>query len=419
MKRALAIAFLIATVAVANAALPVAGRSGAVFEIQAGPQLLVQFSHAEQALELLAERGWNVRDLRVRLAQDPYDATLAPVDVLLPSSLPLEDQFFVLVQGVVRKNLGESQLAAELSDLVAAHMAPPSSRLRQRWEAGFQAALWAGDIERTALLELLWRNFKEDGVRAAKSLDDVWRMVESKSNLEGVASALWDVTLAALLAPQKLGWSVGPWAGASAPALAGDAAFRFVVPQVKFVALLPEGDGVAVLPGRLVRSAARLVLFYEDGRFDTLELEPGQEGKASFWGVKAVLLGVLSLPGEAQASFAVRELRDYPVRLGAVDLVAEGDSWQLSWEVESQEEVDAYVVEVWAVAEDGGKIVDRQLIPTAGVGPALLAWSAEARPQPSQLRVYALTQQGVLARLFTTPVLDFSGEKQAPYTPEQ
>ncbi|MFN3413967.1 MAG: hypothetical protein ACK42L_07910, partial [Thermoanaerobaculum sp.] len=192
MKRALVIALLAGTGAVAHASLPVVGGSGAIFELQAGPQLLVQFSHAEQALELLAERGWNVRDLRVRLAQDPYDATLAPVDVVLPSSLPLEDQFFLLVQGVVRKNLGESQLAAELADVVAAHMAPPASRLRQRWEAGFQASLWAGQVERTALLELLWRNFKEDGVRAAKSLDDVWRMVESTSNREGVASALWD-----------------------------------------------------------------------------------------------------------------------------------------------------------------------------------------------------------------------------------
>ncbi len=419
MKRALAAFLLAGTASISSATLPLAGRSGAIFELEAGPQLLLQFSHADQTLGLLAERGWDVRGLRVRLAKDPYDATLPPVDVVLPSALPLEDQFFVLVQGVVRKNLTNSQLGTELADLVAAHMSPPSSRLRQRWEAALQAALGAGEIERTALLELLWRTSKEQGVRAAKSLEDVWRIVGRDGDQRAVAAALWDVTLAALLAPDKLGWMVRPWDAAAPAPLAGDAVFRFVVPQVRWVRLLQEGDGVAVVPGRLSACTSRLVVFYEDGRWDTLELEPGQETKVSFWGVKALLLGVLSLPGEAQASFALRQLRDYPVRLGAVDLVAEGDSWQLSWEVESQEEVEAFVVEVWAVGEEGGKVMDRQFIPTSGSGPALLAWSSEAWPQPSQLRVYALTQRGVLARLFTTPVLDPLGEKPAPNAPEQ
>lgn len=419
MKRALIALLLAGTASVSTATLPVAGRLGTIYQLEAGPELLVQFSHAEQTLEFLAQRGWNVRDVRVRLAKNPYDATLPPADVVLPSSLPLEDQFFLLVQGVVRRNLADSPLSAELADLVAAHMAPPASRLRQQWEAAFQAALWAGEIERTALLELLWRTSWEQGVRAAKSLEAAWRLVAGDGDHAAVTSALWDVTVAALFAPEKLGWKVPPVAEAAASPLVGDTVFRFVVPQVRWVQLHQEGDGVAVFPGRLAGGASRLVVFYEDGRFDTLDLEPGQETKTSFWGVKTVLLGVLSLPGEAQASFALRQLRDYPVRLGAVDLVADGDSWQLSWEVESQEEVDAFVVEVWAVGEQGGKVLDRQLIPTAGSGPALLAWSSEAWPQASQLRVYALTQQGVLARLFTSPVLGPSGEKQAPHAPEQ
>lgn len=417
MKRALVALLLLGTASISSATLPVIGRGGAIFQLEAGPELLVQFSHADQTLQLLAERGWDIRDFQVRLGSNPYDATLPPVDVVLPSALSLEDQFFLLVQGVVRKNLKDSQLSAELADLVAAHMAPPSSRFRQRWEAAFQEALWAGEIERTALLELLWRTSKEQGVRAAKRLEDVWRMVGREGEPRTVASALWDVTLAALFAPEKLGWKVGPLA-AAAPPLAGDAVFRFVLPQVRWVQLPLEGDGVAVFPGRLLGAFSRLVVFYEDGRLDTLELEPGQESKAPYWGVRAVLLGVLSFPGEAQASFALRQLRDYPVRLGAVDLVAEGDSWQLAWEVESQEGVDAFVVEVWAVGEEGGRLMDRQLIPTSGSGPALLAWSSDARPQASQLRVYALTQQGVLARLFTSPVLDPLGEKEARNAPE-
>lgn len=419
MKKAcIALAF-VGIASVSGAAPPVAGKLGTLFQLEGGPQLLVQLAHADQTLEFLVQRGWDVRDLRVRLASNPYDATQPPADVVLPSALPLEDQFFLLVQGVVRKNLAESQLSAELAGLVAAHMAPPASRLRQQWEAAFQAALWAGEIERTALLELLWRTSQEQGVRAAKSLEDVWRMVAGDGDRVAMASALWEVALAALFAPEKLGWRVGPLAPAAAPTLAGDTVFRFVVPQVKWLQLPQEGDGVAVFPGRLAGSASRLVVFYEDGRFDTLELEPGRETKVSFWGVKAVLLGVLSLPGEAQVSFSLRQLRDYPVRLGAFDLVSDGDSWQLSWEVESQEEVDAFVVEVWAAGEEGGKVLDRQLIPTAGFGPALLAWTSEAWPQASQVRVYALTQQGVLARLFTSPVLGPSGEKQAPNAPEQ
>lgn len=406
VKRALGAILLIAATGVASAALPIAGKRGTVYEVQNSPNLLAQFAHAEQALAFLAERGWEVRDLRVRLTDNPYDATQRAADVVLPASLPLEDQFFLLVQGVVRKNLSASPLAGELADLVAASLAPPSSQLRRQWEASFQAALWAGDIERTALLELLWRTGKDEAVRAARSFEDVWRLVGVADDPDAVADALWDVALAALFAPQKLGWAVRPVTRFSPPALAGDAAYRLVVPQMRWTYVPPTGDGVAVLTSRLARASARLVVVYEDGRFDALRVCPGEEARVSFWGVEAVLLGVASLPGEAQASFAFRELRDYPVRLGAVDLVAEGESWQLSWEVERQEDVEAYVVEVLTVGEEGERVAERHLIPTAGTGPALLAWTSEARSESCQLRVYALTQGGVLARLFTSPLLE-------------
>lgn len=406
MKRALVPILLVATAAVGSAAWTLAGKRGAIYEIQPSAAFLAQLAHAEQTLAFLAERGWEVRDLRVRLAGDPYDATQVAADVVVPASLPWEDQFFLLVQAVVRKNLSSSSLAGDLASLVAASLAPPSSRLRQQWEASFQAALLAGDIERTALLELLWRTGKEDAVRAAQSPEDAWRLVGAYEDREAVADALWEVTLAALFAPGKLGWTVGPVTMASAPVLAGDAAYRFVVPQLRWVRVPPEGDGVAVLPSRLVRASARLVVLYDDGRFDSLKLEPAEETRTSFWGAKAVLVGVVSFPGEALASFAFRDLRDYPVRPGAIDLVAEGQTWQLSWEVESQEDVDAYVVEVRTVGDDGEKVAEQHLIPTAGSGPVLLAWASEARSESCQLRVYALTRSGILARLYTSPLLE-------------
>ncbi|MGC8915555.1 MAG: hypothetical protein ACP5NF_01080 [Thermoanaerobaculum sp.] len=413
MKRASPLLVILVTATGAGAAIPLQGKKGAIYHLAPGPQAAAQFAQAEQTLSLLAERGWEVRGVRVRLGGDPFDATQPAADVVLPASLSLEDQVFVLVQGVVRRNLQGAPLAGELADLVAAHTAPAGSRLRREWEKGFQAALLAGEIERTALLEFLWRAAREQGVRAAGSIPEVWRFLGVDESPEALVGAVWDVALAALFAPDRLGWTVGPVPPADALEASGGAVFRFVTPQVRWLRVVGEGDGVAVLPMRLAGTAARLVVVYDDGRLDSLPLAAGDEVKASFWGVKAVFLGVLSLPGEAQASFAFRELRDYPVRMGAFDVRAEDGTWQVSWDVEEQEDVEAFVVEVWAVRGNGGRVVARDLVPAAGSGPMAFAWASEERPEPCQLRVYALTRTGVVARLLTSPVLGSLGDQEA------
>jgi len=384
-----------------------------VLEAEPSPNLPAQVAGVEQTLAVLAQRGWPVQGMRIRLAREPFDATRFAADVVLPTSLAPEDNAFLLARGVVARLAGGHPWGEVLADCVAAHLAPPSSRLRREWEAAWQRKLLAGELERTALLELLWRQKGDAGVRQVAEGQNPWQLLGADA--AGLEEALWEVALAGLLAPSKLGFVVGPvlWDGLAA--MGGDGTFRFVAPSVRFLALEGEAEALGLMPTRLRRAAARAVVLYDDGRFDTLSLAPGEEAVLPRMGVQRVVLAVLSLPGEALASFALREVRDYPVRLGEVEVVQQDDTLQLAWEVEQQQDVAAYVVEVWGVASKP-TLQERSVIPTSEAGPAKLFWAWEAAGEPVQVRVYALTRSGLLAKLFTTPSFAASSQHldQAP-----
>lgn len=382
-------------------------KTGAVFQGETAASASSSLTMLEQTLSLLRGRGWPV-SLRVRLAANPYDATQPEADVTVPLSLPVEEQTFLLTQGVVRKALGPTPWTELLASLVAAHLSPPSSKLRLEWEKGWQSRLLQGDLENTAILELLWRRRADEGLRQLAKEGNPWRLLSTGTEERGFQEALWEIILAGLLKPEKLGFSVGPASWEKTELLKGDGVFRFVNPHIRWVRVAKEGDALGILASRLRAASARVVVVYEDGRFDQVALEPGQELPVPLWGVKELVLGILSFPPEATASFAFRPLRDYPVRLEAAQLSQEEGAWQLAWTVGEQQDVRAYVVEVWGVGAQGSFPKERHLIPTTQAGPAQLVWSWEGQGEPRQVKVFALTENGLLAQLFVTPVLNDS-----------
>lgn len=420
MKQLLCSVALLTAAQVAMAT-PRTSPSGAVLEVEPVPGGAAAVATAEQTLATLRQRGWPVNHLRVRLTANPWDATLPNADVLLPTSLGAEDQVFVLVQGVVRKALGRTAASEAAASLVAAHLAPPASALRRQWEAGWQRRLVAGEVEGTALMELVWRTRGDDGLRELAEESDPWALAAKLWPPEALEASLWEVVLAGLLAPNKLGFTVPPATWSKGETLNDDALFRFVRPQLRWLELVSDSDAVAIYASRLRQASARVVVLYQDGRFDVATLEAGQELAVPRWGVRQVLLGLLSLPGEGVASLAWRNLRDWPVRLGSVEVAHEDGVWQLAWSVEEQASVDAYLVELWGTDAKGPVLRQRELLPTTEGGPAQLLWSCEPQREPTQVRVYALTKPGLLALLFATPVLeepltqqvDQAGEDQA------
>ncbi|MCX7895071.1 MAG: hypothetical protein N2447_03810 [Thermoanaerobaculum sp.] len=417
MKRWFFPMLLLLTIGHADAGFSIAGSKGAIFVLEPSPQLGLQLAQAEQTLALLAGRGWDVRELRVRFTSNPYDATQGSADVVLPSHLGVEEHVFLLVRGVVRRQLKDRELGGAWADLLAAHLAPPGSRLRRQWEESFQASLWAGDWQRTALLELFWRHYRDQGVRTIGSVEAAWRLLVKEKGEEKVVHALWEVILAALLEPSRLGFTVNPWPMTGSGELLGDTVVSLAAPQLRWLQLPREADGIGLSTNRLSAAAVRLLVLYQDGRWDALTPAAGEERRVPLWGVRAAFVGVLALAGEATASFSLRELHGYPVRLGAVEVVEEGDHWQAFWQVEEQQDVQSFVVEVWSFAGTTPVLVGRDLIPAAGNSPALVGWVGAGDRGPRQLRVYALTTEGVLARLFVSPVLGHLGEQEAQEAP--
>jgi len=415
MKRAL-LGFIVANIgSLALAAGTAAYRLELVLEAEPSPALASQVAAVEQTLTLLAERGWPVQGTRVRLAHEPFDATRFGAAILLPLSLSPEDNAYLLARAVVLKATAPHPWSEVVADCVAAHLAPPTSHLRREWEAAWQRRLLAGDVERTALLELLWRRKKDAGLRQLAEGRNPWQILGAETPT--LEEELFQVALAGLLSPAKLGLGVPPASWDFLPTLGGDATFHFTSPALRWIALEGEAEGLAVLPTRLRQAAARALVLYDDGRFDTLALTPGIEVQLPRMGVRRLVLAVLSLPGDALASFALRELRDYPVRLGEVEVVQQDHTLQLAWEVEEQLDVAAYLVELWGVSATP-TFKERWLLPTSGAGPARLLWSWEAEEEPVQVRVYALTRGGVLAKLFTVPSF-VASSNQLDQTPQE
>lgn len=382
------------------------GKLGTIFEVARDPRAPSQLQTVEGTLWALASRGWPVHELRVRLAKDPFDATLPGADVILPLSMSPEDNAFLLVHGVVKKALGPGELTEAVASLVAAHMAPPSSGLRHAWEARWQELLLAGELQHTALLEVLWRRGGDQVIRSLTSWEEAWKAIANAELHQDWEESLWNVIAAGLLTPAKLGFTVGPvrW-----PAMdpVGDAAFfRLKTPQLRWVVPSGEGNGVGLLPNRLVRGSVRVFVIYDDGRFDVVPATPIQEVQVSRMGVKKLMVAVMSQPGEALVSLTLRPLHDYPVLLGGVEFSQDEGRWQLAWDVEQQSDVAAYVVEIWRRSPQGEALQARELIPTLESGPARHFWTREGLETSSQVRLFALTNFGLLARLFVTPVVN-------------
>lgn len=384
----------------------VRGKLGNIFQIALDPRASSQLKTAESTLWALASRGWPVQELRVRLAKDPFDATLPQADVILPLSMSAEDNAFLLVHGVVKKTLEPSELTESLASLVAAHMAPPSSGLRRAWETHWQAQVLSGELQRTALLEVLWRRGGDELIRSLTSWEKAWKALADTAQEEEWEESLWNVIAAGLLTPGKLGFTVGPVRWPAMNPVGNAAFFRLATPQLRWFVPSEEGSGVGLLTNRLVRGSARVFVVYDDGRFDVVPVTPLQEVQVPRWGVKKLMVAVMSQPGEAVVSLTFRALRDYPAILGGVEFSQDGGRWQLAWDVEEQSDIAAYVVEVWRMSREGETLQARELIPTLESGPARHFWTREALETSSQVRLFALTNAGLLAKLFFTPVIN-------------
>ena len=122
-----------------------------------------------QMADALSDRGWTVPRLSVRVADNPFDATAVGTDLSLSASISPADAAFLLAEEVVLRNLSahiDDTDARMLARLVAAHLSGSDSHRRTVWEQAWQQRLLSGDVATTALVEAVWRQLGDAGVRA-------------------------------------------------------------------------------------------------------------------------------------------------------------------------------------------------------------------------------------------------------------
>lgn len=366
------------------------------------------------AVRAVNARGWRTPPMVVRVLQSPYDATAPASDLALAADEPLEDAFFRTVEALVRRDLGrvaEATRAQDAARLVAAHLSPPGSRLRQAWQREWVAALAGGELVTTALLETVWRVGGDALLRTVTPAPWPDGLISAlQAHVEGdLAEIVAQVVLAGLLDPRALGFAV------EAPALpdqggrTAHAVAEAVGPGVHLYPLpvRAAAEGVSLLRSRGVVAHA-VVRYAFPGQYDVVRLAEGEEVAVPLRGVSWAGIVVTGLAHGVGLSLSSRPLPDYPVALERWDFEAGGGAVTISWETKSHSEVVGFVVEALARhSEQGWQTLRREFVPAAEDGFRPFSYSfVEAGGEDVQLyRLSALTARGFLAEIGTFPVL--------------
>lgn len=367
------------------------------------------------AARLVQARGWRPPATVIRILDNPHDATAPSSDLALGAHWSTEDAFFLTVEALIRFELGRTApppRATTAARLVAAHLSPPGSSLRQAWESQWVASLARGELTETALLETVWRAGGDRLVRQVASRPWPEGLVKTLAeHLDGdPLEAVTEVVLAGLLDPARLGFRVAPPplpAPATAPlgcGFAGQVGFG-----VHFHSLPARaaGEGVLVLRRRGV-SAHVVVRYPFPGQYDAARLADGEELAVPLRGVSWAGIVVTSLADGGALSLASRPLPEYPVALQQWDFTAGDGNVTISWETRTHEDLLGFVVE--ALARDGQRgwyALRRQFLPVAASGKLPFSYSfvEPGGGDAEMYRLAAVTSQGFLAELGVFPIL--------------
>ncbi|MFH1176639.1 MAG: hypothetical protein V1750_04455, partial [Acidobacteriota bacterium] len=165
-----------------------------------------------QAVDTLADRGWELGPALVRIQIEPNDATRLPATLALRATDSPEENAFLLILSLVKSALvraGDGVPADLFAAMVAAHLSPAGTPSRDEWEETWLNRLAGGDILTTASPELLWRTGADNAIRDAAGRDR-WpaSALEAlrRAGLDEPAKAAGEVALAGLLEPELLGF---------------------------------------------------------------------------------------------------------------------------------------------------------------------------------------------------------------------
>jgi hypothetical protein len=388
------------------------------FDVETSHGAQATLATCTQIVHLLTERGWEVGAVRVRIQANPLDATTPAADVVLGADAPTEDSAFNLVAALVARQIGRTAsapVAGMLAEAVAAHLSPPGSARRVRWELAWQQRLSRGDVLTTALPELLWRTGSDAAVRRSARSDWPASAFDALAALgvEDPVRALGELAVAGLLDPTVLGFNA-PRVPDFAPAITRpDPEVWFDGAGMRIVALQDEAGAVAVQPLESDRADAWVAVRYTlTGAFDVVPLSARSEVTVPLNGTVWAGVIVVGADADAHLSLAVRPVPDYPVRVKRWDFLASDQTVSLSWETQQQVGLRAFVVEALANGGSGSwKVVRRTILPVADQDENSYGYTFvdEAHEGVAAYRLLALTTDGFLAELGTFPVRESPG----------
>lgn len=362
---------------------------------------------------MLGRRGWDAELVRVRIQDNPFDATGSSADIVLGAGEPGEDSAFVLASTIVERQLRRStdpSTAHTLAQSVAAHLSAPSSGKRVRWEVGWLDRLGRGDVLTTALPEALWRAGGDAAIRRSARGSWPGSAYEALTAL-GVETPLREVgelAVAGLLDPQALGFHRPPVPDFAPSITQQDGSVRFAGAGMRIVALSVDASAAAVLPVQSDRVEAWVAVRYAlTGAFDVIPLNPRAEVAVPMQGLAWAGVVVVGLEPDAHLSLAVRPLADYPVRIERWDFLAGDRAVTLTWETQHHEGLRAFVVEALENSDPSTwNILRRTILPVADNGESSFGYAFvdEETENVAAYRLLALTTDGFLAEVGSFPL---------------
>jgi len=383
------------------------------FEVERSPGAQATYAACAEIVRMLGQRGWDAESVRVRIQGNPFDATASVADVVLGAGEPSEDGAFVLASTIVERQLRRStdpSTARILAQSVAAHLSPPSSAHRLRWERAWLGRLGRGDIVTTALPEAVWRTGGDAAMRRAArgGLPESAIEALAAAGVENPLRVTGELAVAGLLDPQVIGFHRPPVPD-NAPSVTQHVPdVRFAGAGLRVVELPGDANAVALFPVKSDRVEAWVAVRYAlTGGFDVVGLKQDAEVAIPLQGVAWAGVVAIALEPDARLSLAVRPLVDYPVQIKRWDFLAGDQSVTLSWETQRHEGLRAFVVEALENSAPGSwTVLGRTLLPVADDGSATFGYAfvEEERDDVSAYRLLALTADGFLAEVGTFPL---------------
>jgi hypothetical protein len=383
------------------------------FEVERSPGAQATYAACAEVIRALAQRGWDTGRVRVRIQSNPFDATASPADVILGAGEPSDDSAFVLATAIVERQLrrnADPSTARVLAQSVAAHLSPPGTASRLRWELSWLARLGQGEIVTTALPEALWRTGADAAVRLASQggWPDSGMAALVAYGVEEPLRVVGEIALAGLLDPENLGFHGSAATDLATSITQRESTVRFPSAGVRIVAFPADVSAVAVLPIQSERAEAWVAVRYPlTGGFDAVPLSPRAEVAVPLRGLAWAGVVVVALDDESSMSLAVRPLTDYPVRIKRWDFLAGDQTVTLTWETEHHDGLRAFVVEaLQADASTSWSVLRRTIVPVAenGEGSFGYAFVDEASDEVAAYRLLALTADGFLAEVGSFPL---------------